>query len=75
MFDNLRQDVVHALRGLIKSPGFAEVIEFREMSKTMTSIGAWSTGQQNLTGDGEPIRVGVGFVTANCSACGRCSAA
>ena len=22
-------------------------------------------GQQNLTGDGEPIRIGVGFVTAN----------
>ncbi len=35
------------------------------MSKTMTAIAAWSSGQQNLTGDGEPIRVGVGFVTAN----------
>jgi len=120
MFDNLRQDIAHAVRGLIKSPGFAaaslitlalgigatsaifsvvkavlmtplpyaspertvqlftrwtafdktwladqEVIEFREMSKTMTSIAAWSSGQQNLTGDGEPVRVGVGFVTAN----------
>ncbi len=35
------------------------------MSKTMTAIGSWGTGQQNLTGDGEPIRIGVGFVTAN----------
>ena len=35
------------------------------MSKTMTAIAAWNTGQQNLTGDGEPIRIGVGFVTAN----------
>ncbi len=120
MFDSLRQDVAGAIRGLIKSPGFAaaslitlalgigatsaifsvvkavlitplpyaspertvqlftrwtafdktwladqEVIDFRSMSKTMTAIAAWGTGQQNLTGDGEPIRVGVGFVTAN----------
>lgn len=120
MFDNLRQDVSGAIRGLIKSPGFAaaslitlalgigatsaifsvvkavlitplpyarpertvqlftrwtafektwladqEVIDFRNMAKTVTAIGAWGTGQQNLTGDGEPIRVGVGSVTAN----------
>ena len=120
MFDAIRQDVGHAIRGLIKSPGFAaaslitlalgigatsaifsvvkavlmsplpyaspertvqiftrwtafektwiadqEVIDFRRMSKTMTAIGAWNSGQQNLTGDGEPIRVGVGFATAN----------
>ena len=120
MFDNLRQDITGALRGLIKSPGFAaaslvtlalgigatsaifsvvkavlitplpyaspertvqiftrwtafektwiadqEVIDFRNMAKTMTAIGAWRTGQQNLTGDGEPVRIGVGFVTAN----------
>jgi putative ABC transport system permease protein len=120
MFDTLRQDITHAVRGLIKSPGFAaaslvtlalgigatsaifsvvkavlmtplpyaspertvqiftrwtafektwiadqEVIDFRNMSKTMTAIGAWGTGQQNLTGDGEPVRIGVGFVTAN----------
>ena len=120
MFDTLRQDITGALRGLIKSPGFAaaslitlalgigatsaifsvvkavlitplpyaspertvqiftrwtafektwiadqEVIDFRNMAKTVTGIGAWGTGQQNLTGDGEPLRIGVGFVTAN----------
>ena len=120
MFDSLRQDITHAIRGLIKSPGFAaaslvtlalgigatsaifsvvkavlitplpyaapertvqiftkwisfektwiadqEVVDFRNMSKTMTAIAAWNSGQQNLTGDGEPIRIGVGFVTAN----------
>ena len=120
MFDALRQDVTGAIRGLIKSPGFAaaslitlalgigatsaifsvvkavlmtplpyaapertvqlftrwtafektwladqEVIEFRQMSKTMTAIAAWTAAQQNLTGDGDPLRVGVGFVTAN----------
>ena len=31
----------------------------------MTAIAAWNSGQQNLTGDGEPMRIGVGFVTAN----------
>ncbi len=120
MFDNLRQDVTGALRGLIKSPGFAaaslvtlalgigatsaifsvvkavlitplpyaspertvqiftrwtafektwiadqEVVDFRNMAKTMTAIAAWSSAQQNLTGDGEPVRIGVGFVNAN----------
>jgi len=43
----------------------AEIVDFRNMSKTMSAIAAWSTGEQNLTGDGEPVRVGVGFVTAN----------
>jgi putative ABC transport system permease protein len=120
MFDTLRQDITGAIRGLIKSPGFAaaslitlalgigatsaifsvvkavlitplpyaqpertvqiftrwtafektwiadqEVIDFRNMAKTVTAIAAWNSGQQNLTGDGEPIRIGVGFVTAN----------
>ena len=41
------------------------MIDFRNMSKTMTAIAAWNSGQQNLTGDGEPLRIGVGFVTAN----------
>src|SRR5215207_2910879 len=120
MFDMIRQDVTGAIRGLIKSPGFAaaslvtlalgigatsaifsvvkavlitplpygapeqtvqlftrwtafektwladqEVIDFRNMAETVTAIAAWNSGQQNLTGDGEPIRIGVGFVTAN----------
>lgn len=120
MFDGLRQDIAHAVRGLIKSPGFAaaslvtlalgigatsaifsvvkavlitplpyanpeqrvqlfarwisfdktwlsnqEVVDFRDMSTTLTAVGSWNTGQQNLTGDGEPLRIGVGFVTAN----------
>ncbi len=42
-----------------------EIADYRSFAKTMTDIAAWSTGQQNLTGDGEPVRVGVGFVTAN----------
>jgi hypothetical protein len=43
----------------------AEVVDFRNMAKTVTAIASWNSGQQNLTGDGEPIRIGVGFVTAN----------
>ena len=120
MFDTLRQDITGALRGLIKSPGFAaaslitlalgigatsaifsvvkavlitplpyaepeqrvqifarwisfdktwlsnqEIVDFRNLAKTITAVAGWTSGQQNLTGDGEPIRIGVGFVTAN----------
>jgi putative ABC transport system permease protein len=42
-----------------------EIADYRAFAKTMTDIAGWTTGQQNLTGDGEPVRVGVGFVTAN----------
>jgi predicted permease len=42
-----------------------ELVDYRSMSKTLTAVAGWSTGQQNLTGDGEPVRIGVGFVTAN----------
>jgi predicted permease len=42
-----------------------EIADYRNFAKTMTDIAGWSTGQQNLTGDGEPVRIGVGFVTAN----------
>jgi predicted permease len=42
-----------------------ELMDYRAFSKTMTAVAGWTTGQQNMTGDGEPVRVGVGFVTAN----------
>ncbi|MEW6322342.1 MAG: ABC transporter permease [Acidobacteriota bacterium] len=42
-----------------------EVLDYRQMSRTMTAVAGWGTGQQNLTGAGEPLRIGVGFVTAN----------
>jgi predicted permease len=116
----IRQDVVGALRGLMKSPGFAaaalitlalgigatsaifsvvqavlltplpyaeperrvqifsrwisfdktwlsdrEMYDYREQSTAMTAIGAWTPVQQNLTGNGDPVRIGVGYVTAN----------
>ena len=42
-----------------------ELYDYRRLARTMTSIAAWSSGQQNLTGDGDPVRLGVGSVTAN----------
>jgi predicted permease len=42
-----------------------EVNGYRQQSRTLADVGAWSDGQVNLTGDGEPERVASGFVTAN----------
>lgn len=43
----------------------AEILDYRRLGRTMTDVAAWSSGQQNVTGAGDPVRVGVGFVTAN----------
>lgn len=43
----------------------AEVLDYQQMSRTLTDVAAWGTAQQNLTGDGDAVRVGVGLVTAN----------
>jgi putative ABC transport system permease protein len=42
-----------------------EVVDYRRRSRTMTDIAAWAEGQVNLTGDGDPERVGAAGVTAN----------
>ena len=42
-----------------------EVMDYRRLARTLTAVAAWDTGQQNLTSDGEPIRVSVGLLTAN----------
>jgi len=42
-----------------------EILDYRRLSRTMTDVAGWTSAQQNLTGDGEPLRVGVGLVTAN----------
>jgi predicted permease len=42
-----------------------EVVDYRTLCRTLTAVAAWTSGQQNLTGDGDPLRLGVGFVTAN----------
>lgn len=42
-----------------------EVNGYRSESHTLEAVGAWSDGQANLTGDGEPERVNSATVTAN----------
>src|SRR5829696_5196922 len=42
-----------------------EVNDYRRQSRTLQDVAAWSDGQVNLTGDGEPERVAAGAVTAN----------
>jgi len=42
-----------------------EILDYRRLSRTMTAVAGWTSGQQNLTGNGVPLRVGVGYVTAN----------
>ncbi len=42
-----------------------EIVDYRTEATTMSDVAAWTTGQQNLTGDGDPLRIGVGFVSAN----------
>ncbi len=43
----------------------AEVFDYRTRCRTLESVAAWATGQVNVTGDGEPERVGVAQITAN----------
>jgi predicted permease len=43
----------------------AEVLDYRERLSTLADVAAWSPGQGNLVGDGEPLRVGLARVTAN----------
>ena len=42
-----------------------EVLEYRRLCRTLTDIAAWSSGQANLTGGGEPVRIGYAEVTTN----------
>ena len=42
-----------------------EVVDYRRRGQTLAEVAAWSDGQVNLTGDGEPERVSAASVTAN----------
>jgi putative ABC transport system permease protein len=42
-----------------------EVLDYRQRMTTARSVAAWGEGQINVTGEGEPERVGIGRVTAN----------
>ncbi len=43
----------------------AEALDYRARSTTMAQVAAWGVGPANLTGDGEPMRIGAARVTAN----------
>jgi hypothetical protein len=43
----------------------AEVEDYRTRTTVFEDVAAWSVGQVNLNGDGEPARVGGAAVTAN----------
>jgi putative ABC transport system permease protein len=42
-----------------------EVLDYQRLPKTLAGVAAWETGQANLTGGGEPVRVGYAGITAN----------
>jgi predicted permease len=42
-----------------------EVFDYRERARTITDAAFWINTFQNLTGSGEPMRLGVGLVSAN----------
>src|SRR3954465_3695265 len=42
-----------------------EVNDYRRRASTLAEVAAWSDGQVNLTGEGEPERANAGNVTAN----------
>jgi len=43
----------------------AEVFDYRRMCPAFRSVAAWGSGEANLTGDGEPVRIGMAEITAN----------
>jgi putative ABC transport system permease protein len=45
--------------------GEAELVDYRERVPSFKQVAAWDGGQANLAGDGEPVRVGLAFVTPN----------
>ena len=45
--------------------GEAELLDYRRHVRSFAQVAAWASGQANLTGDGEPVRVGVAQVTPN----------
>jgi putative ABC transport system permease protein len=42
-----------------------EALDYRRLCRTLTDVAAWSSGQANLTGGGEPVRIGYAEVTPN----------
>jgi predicted permease len=43
----------------------AETLDYKNRTQSFEDVGGWSIGQVNLTGDGDAIRIGAGFITPN----------
>ena len=43
----------------------AEILDYKTRAQSFQDVGGWSVGRVNLTGDGDALRVGTGFVTPN----------
>jgi predicted permease len=42
-----------------------EVADYRNMARTLTAVAFWTSGFQNLTDAGDPVRLNVGLISAN----------
>jgi putative ABC transport system permease protein len=42
-----------------------EVVDYRRNARTLADVATWDSGPVNLTGDGEPVQVGAGWITPN----------
>jgi len=42
-----------------------EVMDYRRFVPSLESVAAWGADEANLTGGGEPVRIGIGQITAN----------
>jgi len=43
----------------------AELLDYRREVPSLTRVAAWYSTQANVTGDGPPVRIGVGLITPN----------
>ncbi len=43
----------------------AETLDYRNRTQSFEDVGGWNIGQVNLTGGGDAIRIGAGFLTPN----------
>jgi putative ABC transport system permease protein len=42
-----------------------EVVDYRRSMQTLADVATWDSGQANLTGDGEPLQIGLAYITIN----------
>ena len=41
-----------------------EIVDYRRLVSSFESVAAWDSGRANLTGDGDPVRIGMAAITA-----------